>query len=390
MRSRGRWAKKALIISLMLAAQQSGLISAAQGDIHLNGPYSPTKSGSFTVTDNAILDGQVTLMASIVSTEFYTFDGPVSGPGGFIIANSGQLTLTNTNTFQGGVTMDLPTIGFQILTASSPSALGSGSLTMNISNFGDGLFQFQMQPGPVTNFSQPVLLNMTGSASAFFGAVGTASGQQVSFSSLTTQGTTPLYLYQVNPSIPVTSWNFSTLQLGGALSLSSAALTFTPGGFGFATTNLVMPTLDVTLGSITETSVSALSTGSNTVHFTGQANFSGGLNNGGVSIAEAVDSLGTGPVTNSGTLILAAPDAARSTISGGVVLYNTNGALSGNIIQNASVTFGPSVTSLSDGTHNDSFVNIPSVVGDSATLALLDRGIGAGTSKVSFAPLATV
>lgn len=388
------------IASALLACCRMTIAPARADVLHLDGNYSPTTGGPATITDDVILDGPVILTPVFVfSTSEYTFTGTVSGPGGFVIDNGGILELNGNNSFAGGITFTCPTAFYPLLIASKPGALGSGNLLFNLSQSSGALVQFQMQPGPTTSFTQPLVINSSGSISAttvFLGAAGSTLGQQVSVPSLSVTGSAAVSFGQTPGGSPDLAWSVGPLQLnGGTLALTSSTTIYSTNlnGTAFSTSFLAYsPT--ISLGPISESASSAIVVSQNTqVHLTSTGDYSGGTTiNGAQLFADVPHALGTGPVTltNNGTLTLNATDAASQPLSGGYIEYNANGAASGHNISNTILSIGPAVTSFSDGAATDTFSNVAGLKGNSTELAMFDRGIGGGTANVSFAPLATI
>jgi len=331
------------------------------------------------------LNGPVVLdsMVSVTAFGLMSFAGPISGPGGITLQPSDGVTqntlvLSGANTFAGGVTL-LPAA--TTLIVETPGALGTGPLAVDLTSSSMNL-QLEAQPGSITNFAHSLTLNSTAAFSGtFFNIIadGATAGHLFVLPSVQVNGNAHLAFGVTANNAPEMQWQINALEIAGTLLL---------GGYSGPAQSPYYGT--VTLGSIQESIPSLLKVSQNmSVHITGSGSYSGGTSiAGGHVFADAPHALGTGPVTLStlSTLTLNASDAVASNLSIGRVEYNANGAAGGHNISQAYLSFGPAVTSFNDGTATDTFSNLAGLRGNSVQLAMLDRGVGSGTTpNVSFA-----
>jgi hypothetical protein len=303
-----------------------------------------------------------------------TLTGPISGAGGIIFGNSeAPLTLAGNNTFTGGLTIAATGNRVSSITIASPSALGTGNLTIThyngpaiqSANIGIGA-----ATGTSTTITNNIVVNSVGSDPtlnmiSFFGNNTPANYTNI-LQHVVVNGAAELGFSQLGHLGSAPTWDVQSLTLDG---------------------NLIVNGGNVTIDSLSESQPSSVTTSlgfPTTLTLTGVNHYSGGtfIDLTDTGYANASGALGTGNVTVAGTLHLNAIDSAQASVSGnGTVYYSANGAAGGHLVAISTLILDNSVTSFSNGAATDSFnIGNGSVSGNTATLALLDRGIGSGTA----------
>ncbi len=286
--------------------------------------------------------------------------GALTGPGALLVAGTGVLMLSGTNTFSGGLYQSAGT-----LIAASDSALGTGVLGV-----GGGTL--------VADATTPAGRNLANSALAVNGNenfnAGNLDGNAAGASSA--NGT-----FTFGSSIPVTLATNTTLTVNTGLTLNG-----TLGGPG----TLTLAGLSATVGQ------GNLVLGGNNSGYTAGMNL-GGASSGSLGALEKVtlgnaNALGVGTLTltnvelannNVGAIVLGMPVVA----TGGIVKFsgNNNAANTitfrnalpaGNTLPNAALTFIVSTPTTFDA--------IMSGGGASATLTMLADNAGSGASTLTF------
>ena len=314
-----------------------------------------------------------------------TLNGPITGTGPLVDARTitSTLSINGVNTFSGGITLaPASNGGFANVSIGQPESLGSGNLTLihpvSSSGFPQLNVFFQAGTSNATTINNNIVLTdqnptFNGSTWIQFFSAGVSAPHTYNLQHII--ATTPVgigFASQFGANSSLTTWNIQSLSLNGNAQIS---------GNNF------------NIASISESSPSSLSLSGtfNTVHFTGPGNYSGGTAINFTSLyADAPNSLGTGPLTlqsSSSHLYLNASSAAQNNITGnnGSIAYNANAAAGGHNLSigtSGTITIAPTVTSLGA----DSFTVAPAanLVGNTATLALLDRAIGSATTPNFF------
>ena len=248
-----------------------------------------------------------------------TFSGTIAdggsggGTGGSLTkTGSGILTLTGTNTYTGGMTINGGLINF-----SAAANLGTGTITLN----GGGL---QWASGNSLDISPR--LAALGSGGGTFDT----NGNNVTFGSplsgvggLTKNGLGTLTLSGTNTYQGVTTVNAGILALAPGASLASGQLAINGGTFNNGGNNLTLTSLSGTGGGLT------LSGGSLVVNQTASTTYGGSISGTGALVKQG-----------SGTLTLTGNNSyTGGTIVSAGVLAGTTSGLQGNIVNNATVSF---------------------------------------------------
>ena len=314
----------------------SGTLTVNSGtlDLNANSITVAALSGSGgTITDNNATAGTTTLTVNQSSNT--TFAGAIQNGAtrnlALVKSGTGTLTLSGTNTFSGGTTLNAGE-----LSVSSDSNLGGASTPIT---FAGGMLQ--VTGTTLTSFGSHAV-----NGTSFNGGLDTVNaantftvGNTLSGSgSLTKQGAGTLILNGANSYSGGTTLGGGTLQLGNASALGNTAGTLTVNQG--TTLNLNANSITVgyfsgTGGTITDNSTAA-GTSTVTVNEASNATFAGALQDGGTrSLALTVN--GAGVLTLTGTNTFSGP----TTVSNGASLQLGNGSTSnGSLTTTSGVSLG--------------------------------------------------
>ncbi|ACB75006.1 beta strand repeat-containing protein [Opitutus terrae] len=292
-----------------------------------------------------------------------SYDGILSGAGSVTKLGAGTLTLTGANTSTGTTTLSAGT-----LELGSASALGSsGTITFSGGTLRFGTVSPTDYSSRFSSAAGQVFRLDTGSRDATLASALASTG-----GSLEKSGSGSLILTANNTYTGTTTVSAGTLQLGANSAAGSVA-----GNISLAsgTGLLLYRSSDLTYGGVISGAGSVTRTGGGATIFTADHTYTGGttiingtlqLGNGSTSgsvtgdIANAGSVVfnrsnnttyagvisGNGSVTKQGagtlTLTSAHTFTGTTTISAGTLTLNGAGALMGNIVNNAALTFSPS------------------------------------------------
>ncbi len=308
----------------------------------LNGGGAQT---DFIASDKVLFDNTPTAAAPIVdisvadvspadvlvdSTKNYTINGPfaIAGAGPLVKNNTGTLTITNTNSFTGAVSLNGGVTSVATVADSAVnSPLGAGTTV----NFNGGTLEFT---GVAGSTNRAVTLGAgggtvttpTGSALTLAGVVGPVGG-----GALTKTGNGTLVLTGLTNALSAVNVTQGTLQVGDGVALGSIGATATIANdatlaFNTPTGNLAVPNVISGTGALTKTGAGSVTLSGATANtYSGTTTVSGGTLI--LSHSDGINSVGGNVVVETGGIVAygttagqrtgQVPDGASVTINGG-------------------------------------------------------------------------